>query len=220
VNPAQFIQQDSGEFEWYTPLDIIEVVQAVLYPGIDLDPASSTVANAVVKAKKYYTYEDDGLTLPWEGRVWLNPPFSEVARFVDKLLLEYEIGRVTEACVITFASLDTAWARRLAAFPRWYPKGRVNYSPLWEERRTPIQALPGMADQVNTGDRNDRNRPSSPPKGSMVTYIGPNERVAHFAQTFTSRLGGWVDVPWEWHKRRMTSEGLTAAVTGMWGLGR
>ena len=44
--------------------------------GIDLDPASNAEANRVVRAEVFFSSADDGLGKSWEGRVWLNPPYS------------------------------------------------------------------------------------------------------------------------------------------------
>ncbi len=41
---------------------------------IDLDPASDIEAQKVVKAKRIYDEEVDGLQQTWHGRIWLNPP--------------------------------------------------------------------------------------------------------------------------------------------------
>lgn len=59
--------------------------------GIDLDPASSALANRTVEATTYYTINDDGLDQPWSGRVWLNPPYGRLAgEFIDRLVTSYE----------------------------------------------------------------------------------------------------------------------------------
>ena len=62
--------------EWYTPVEIIEAVRVVLGGSIDLDPASTPEANEVIRAKKIYTIEDNGLRWQWHGTVWMNPPYG------------------------------------------------------------------------------------------------------------------------------------------------
>ena len=59
--------------EHYTPAHVVELAREVL-GVIDLDPASCEEANATVRAKRIFTRGDDGLTQPWSGRVFLNPP--------------------------------------------------------------------------------------------------------------------------------------------------
>lgn len=190
----QFINQNSGQVEWYTPANIIEAARATM-GWIDLDPASSAAANETVRADRFFTETDNGLAQVWAGRVWLNPPFSKNARFIPRVVGEFNAGRISQACVLTFASLDTEWARLLAQFPRWYAPGRVAYVPGWETPAARQFALPGL-------DAPDADLPGedSPPKASMVTYLGPE--VPRFVSEFTERLGGWVDVPWAWHIQR------------------
>lgn len=55
--------------------------------GFTLDPAC-TYENR--KCATYYTKDVDGLAQPWRfHRVWCNPPYSEIRRWVEKALLEW-----------------------------------------------------------------------------------------------------------------------------------
>jgi ParB family transcriptional regulator, chromosome partitioning protein len=56
--------------EWFTPQDIIDRARLVL-GEIDLDPASHIVAQQKIKARKWFSKEQDGLTKDWSGRVRL-----------------------------------------------------------------------------------------------------------------------------------------------------
>ncbi|MCG8419033.1 MAG: hypothetical protein MJE77_13935 [Proteobacteria bacterium] len=76
--------------EHYTPAEYVEAGRYVL-GEIDLDPASSFAANLVVRAKRWYGLIDaygrsyrpeDGLVLPWGGRVFVKPPDDRTGRLV------------------------------------------------------------------------------------------------------------------------------------------
>jgi hypothetical protein len=76
-NSAQLINQDSGDTERYTPEHIMSLVQE-FFSEIDLDPASTKLANKTVKAKRIITKKGDGLTKPWLAEtLWLNHPFAK-----------------------------------------------------------------------------------------------------------------------------------------------
>lgn len=59
--------------EHYTPASHVEAIREVL-GEIDLDPCSGVVANQTVKAKRIYTFLEDGSTGAWFGNVYCNPP--------------------------------------------------------------------------------------------------------------------------------------------------
>lgn len=123
----QLINQNSGEFEYYTPLELIEAARCTLN-GIDLDPASSFAANKRVKATNIYTIEDDGLKQPWKGKVWLNHPFGRVGNplWIDKLLTEFFRVNI-HFCSITFAATSEKWFRPLMQLPQCFLTPRTNY---------------------------------------------------------------------------------------------
>ena len=105
------VSHNSGENEWYTPKHIIESVKAVM-GEIDLDPASSEMANGIVQAKDYYTTKDDGLRQDWHGRVWLNPPYSqpEITNFAKAVTSK----SYDEIMILVNNATETDWFRMMA----------------------------------------------------------------------------------------------------------
>lgn len=118
-----------GEYEWYTPPDIIEAARAVM-GGIDLDPSTSHLANEVVQAEQIFTEEDNGLEQQWEGRVFLNPPFAHptVKHFAEKLMKEFGEGNVEQAVWLSNACVDVGWWQELAGLgPVCFHRGRIKF---------------------------------------------------------------------------------------------
>ena len=114
--------------EWYTPGAYIEAARAVL-GRIELDPASSAQADVQVRAVKFFDKSDDGLSQPWHGKVWLNPPYGGLsADFTGKLVREHEAGNVTAAVLLVNAnSTDTAWFQPLWDYLLCFTLGRINF---------------------------------------------------------------------------------------------
>lgn len=84
---------------WLTPPEIIHALG-----GFDLDPCGAPPPRPWSTANRIYALpEEDGLALPWTGRVWLNPPYSDVERWLERLA---DHGRGTAIC---FARTDTRW---------------------------------------------------------------------------------------------------------------
>ena len=119
----------TGNAENYTPVAIVDKVKTVL-GGIDLDPASCLFAQKVVKAKTYYTMEDDGLCKPWRGRVFLNPPYGMpfIRDFTDKLI--DELPSIDAAILLTNDQTDTLWWQKSAANASLIclPQGRLHFT--------------------------------------------------------------------------------------------
>ena len=67
--------------EMYTPKWLFDRM------GIEFDlDVAAPKGGANVPANRYYTMEDDGLTQPWIGRVWMNPPYSLTTPWVHKFI--------------------------------------------------------------------------------------------------------------------------------------
>jgi len=150
MKPKQpYIVNNSHDGEWYTPMQYIESARKVM-GSIDLDPASCETANQTVKAARYFTKEDDGLSREWFGNVWLNPPYSQVGKFIDKLC----DSDISQAIVLTNNATETQWCRKLS------------------ERASAIVFHTGRLRFVKP----DR-LPSTPMQGQAFFYIGPKPEV-------------------------------------------
>lgn len=120
----------TGDPEGYTPRQYIDAAREVM-GSIDLDPASNPYAQKTVQAETYYTKEDDGLSKPWSGNVFLNPPYChpEIKQFINKLIAHYSAGDIDQAILLTNNNTDTVWFHESAfiASAICLTKGRINF---------------------------------------------------------------------------------------------
>lgn len=95
-------QQETGTPEWVTPISLVDRLGE-----FDLDPCSPVEAPWRC-AKRWFTLPGhDGLMEPWEGRVWLNPPYGdETPRWIDKMLSH------GNGIALVFARTETKWFQR------------------------------------------------------------------------------------------------------------
>lgn len=68
--------------ERYTPRWVFDA----LGESFDLDPASPPLGVSQVPTAAVWTKNDDGLTKPWHGFVWLNPPYSNSTPWADRFI--------------------------------------------------------------------------------------------------------------------------------------
>ena len=163
VQKRPHVAYNSGNNEWYTPKEFIEAATAVM-GCIDLDPASSEIANKTVGAKRIYTIEDNGLEKPWFGNVWLNPPYASdlIGKFADKLV--DELKHIKQAIVLVNNATETEWFYTMVtqATAVCFPRSRVKfYTP-----------------SGTTG---------APLQGQAILYFGPD--VNRFINVFDEK--GW-----------------------------
>lgn len=90
--------------EWYTPDTLVAALGT-----FDLDPSTSLQRGRQL-AQRFYTIEDDGLVAPWFGRVWLNPPFSDIRPWVERMR-EHNNG-----IMLCFSRTDANWFVDLTRF--------------------------------------------------------------------------------------------------------
>ena len=155
------VANNSGNNEWYTPPKFIELARQVM-GGIDLDLATSEVANRVVQAPKIFTAEDDGRAQQWSGRVWMNPPYAQplMGDFAEAVASKYESGEIEQACILVNNGTETQWFQRMlgAADAVCFPKTRIKFIDP------------------------DGNPSGAPLQGQAILYMGGN--VAAFTSLF------------------------------------
>lgn len=115
--------------EWYTPADLLEHIYRIM--PIDLDPASPL--RPTVKAQKHYTKTDNGLAQPWEGNIFLNPPYGRgINKWIEKAVCEYRTCRAENIILLIHAKTDTKWFSQITQLPHIVCciRGRLRfYSP-------------------------------------------------------------------------------------------
>ena len=155
------VANNSGENEWYTPPEYIEAARRVM-GSIDTDPASSDEANEIIKAKKYYTSKDDGLSQTWVGNIWMNTPYAQplVAQISESLASKYETREVKQACVLVNNATETEWFQKMMNLcdAVCFLKGRVKFI-----------------------DKNGEST-GAPLQGQAIVYLGKNKKA--FAAEF------------------------------------
>jgi hypothetical protein len=79
-------EKTEGREEWLTPPRIFRACGA-----FDLDPCSP-INRPWDTAAKHFNINDNGLAQPWEGRVWLNPPYGDQTEHWMRRLAEHGNG--------------------------------------------------------------------------------------------------------------------------------
>lgn len=168
VKAKPHVSFNSGNNEWYTPKEIIEAARKVM-GSIDVDPASSDIANEVVKAAEYYTAETNGLDKTLHGNVWMNPPYSSdlIDKFITKVVEER--ADYAQAVVLVNNATETQWFHKLVSVASavCFPRGRVRFY---------------MPD----------GKTGAPLQGQAIIYIGPEP--GKFLNEFRSI--GWGCLPY------------------------
>lgn len=68
--------------DYYTPQWLFNEMGIVF----DIDVCSPPGGPPFVPCLRYYTQADDGLTSAWSGRIWMNPPYSKPAPWVERFI--------------------------------------------------------------------------------------------------------------------------------------
>ena len=107
--------------EWLTPPAVLGAAGV-----FDLDPcAPSDAVRPWDTAKRHYTKDNDGLALPWVGRVWCNPPYGK-----DTFVWLKKLAAHGDGVALIFARTETrgfhseVWKKADGIF---FFKGRLSF---------------------------------------------------------------------------------------------
>lgn len=111
---------------WETPKEFFEGLNKLFHFTLD---ACAMPENA--KCERYFTPEQDGLSQPWDGVVWCNPPYGrQVGKWVKKA---YDTAKEGTAVVVMLlpARTDTAWYHDYCYMNRFatvrFVRGRLKF---------------------------------------------------------------------------------------------
>lgn len=182
LNPALL----SSDLEhWLTPVDFLALVVAVL-GAIDMDPASNK-ASLVPANSHCYGGERDGLTAPWLGRLFVNPPYgTKIPLWCERMhIVAKRLRSIDSMIALLPARVDTEWCQRhvLESADAWVLwSGRITFWRAWDEaklRKLTGLDLPPPFRRLESGlvvgpDLDKHGRPSPAPFPSLVPYWGPD----------------------------------------------
>lgn len=114
---------------YFTPPEILSIVLEQWPAGIDLDPCADELAIVVAANNFNIRLGQDGLVLPWEGKVFLNPPYSMPEPWLARAALHGnqggEVLALVNAAVGTRAWLNYVWPHALVCCLAPRPKFRA-----------------------------------------------------------------------------------------------
>lgn len=161
------IQHSNKSSEWYTPSWIMDAARDVL-GTIDLDPASSAIANETVRAYQWYSKQCSGTGKVWttcEGdpaSIWLNPP-SPAIEWWKGLMTQNRMGNVKHALFLAY-NVQLAQVSQGKGIP-----SILDFPVCWFSKRIRF---------VGAGD--------SPANASALVYVpGSIDRTEQFVLSFS-----------------------------------
>lgn len=104
---------------WYTPAWVFDGLGLTF----DLDVSHPSDPLPWIPARERYTVADDGLTQPWFGLVWCNPPYSAPTAWCRRW------AEHPDGCILLRADLSTSgpFAAFRAATSMWVPSKRLQF---------------------------------------------------------------------------------------------
>lgn len=120
--------------EWYTPLWLIDRAKAVM-GSITCDPATCDAAQAYICADIAYT--SHGLSQPWSGNVWLNPPFDDTATWVQAFYDKWHANEFERGILLVNTTFGYKWYEQaIRTMPCVLLRERLHFIPSVERPKS------------------------------------------------------------------------------------
>ncbi len=119
-----YIDKTEARQDWntsdYPQAPILTMVRSVFDGPIDLDPCSNPESITAAASEVWFQYGEveppagrnvirgSGLVIPWQGRVFVNPPFDHISKWVQKCRGEHDM-RGAEVLLLGPAGVSTKW---------------------------------------------------------------------------------------------------------------
>lgn len=125
--PEQFYSMNEKD-TWQTPDDLLDIITR--HVDITLDPCAGPETS--IGQEENYRLEDgdDGLEDPWFGTVFVNPPFSYMDKWTQRVMEEKDNEDVNLIILLSADSTDVQswWHGRVTeANYVWFSEGRIKF---------------------------------------------------------------------------------------------
>jgi len=119
------IHTSSARSDWETPPDLIADLKTVFAFDLDVCASRSNICDT------FYSIEDNGLSKPWAGLAWLNPPcgrHNHIDKWLKKAVQESRDGNTVIIALIP-ARTSTRWWHSTVPFASLcvFIKGRLRF---------------------------------------------------------------------------------------------
>ena len=148
--------------EWLTPPEIVKALGA-----FDLDPCAP-VRRPWDTAANHYTIHNNGLSMPWTGRIWCNPPYGRETEIWLARMADHDNGvALIFARTETRMFFDHVWRRADAVL---FIEGRLHFHHVDGRRAKANSGAPSCL--VAYGYENRSALKSSGIPGKFICLLG------------------------------------------------